>query len=170
MRRDAALWVLSVSLPGLVAWPGSATAADDELILAVAPGYGLLFGDGPRHGAGGTVSGWLGLTDTLWLSLSGSAFAFADGHPEPAGGVWEVMGGLVTALDVFRWVPYFEGQVGVVGRGDTLVPTARFGLGVDYLLSPSWFVGLVGRVRPLSEPLGTLKTTVSFRAGLRFEL
>lgn len=174
MRGHATtLWVLAVTMSGLITGHGIAAAADDELIVAVGPGYGLVVGDDETgYGASGTLSTWLGLTDGLWLGLSGGAFAFTGNHDDeaPSAVLWEVMGGLIAAFDVFRWVPYLEGQVGLVGAGDTRVPTARFGLGVDYQVTPAWFVGAVARLRPLADPLGSLNVTVGLRAGLRFEL
>lgn len=156
---------------GSLILPSAAYAASDELVVAAEPGYGLLVsGDVTQHGAGGTFSAWVGLTDTLWLGLSGGAFAFAGHRREPSVTQWETTGGLVATLDVFRWVPYIEGQLGVVGHGSELAPTVRLGLGVDYLVSPRWFVGLVARTRPLADPLGDVLMTIGLRAGLRYEL
>lgn len=151
--------------------PRSAAAADGEWVIAAEPGYALLVSDDvSQHGGGGTASGWLGLTDTLWLGISGGAFALAKSGSEPAVTPWEAMGGLVAALDVFRWIPYVEGYVGLLGQGSTLAPTLRLGLGIDYLVSPSWFVGAVLRSRPFIDPIANVETTISLRVGVRFEL
>ena len=165
MRRLAWLSVaISMFLSRVV------VAADHEVLIALEPTYGLLSSAESRHGVGGTASAWVGVSDVLWFGASAGGFTFAEARPAPAVRVWETSVGLVLALDVFRWIPFVEGHLGLVVHGNELIPTVRFGLGVDYLLTPEWFLGAVVRTRPLADPLGDVLTTVSARVGLRFDL
>lgn len=158
-------------LVGLSIGPRASWAAEDELVVSLEPGYGMLVSsDVTQHGAGGAISGWLGLTDTLWLAASMGVLTFPERAEASAATLWEAHGGVVAALDVFRWIPYLEGLIGVVGEGGRLAPTVRLGAGVDYLITREWFVGLVLRTRPFALPIGDVNTTVSLRAGIRFQL
>jgi len=147
--RATALLTLGLALGA----SGGAQAASDELILALEPGYlRLTSTDASQNAVGGSASMWLGLTDDLWLALSGGGFQTLDETEQRARFfAWEAFGGLVAALDVFQVVPYIEATAGVVGGPEGVHPTVRLGLGADYLLTPSLSVGAVARYRPLPE-------------------
>jgi hypothetical protein len=152
------------------ALPDRARAAEDEVVLALEPSYGILSGDATNHGVGGHGTAWLGITETFWLSGSGGGYVFFE-----SGGnqrlLYEALGGLVVALDVLRTIPFAEAMIGVVGSRGALVPTFRAGLGADYLLSKRTSVGVVVRYRPLGDKIasdGLL--TAELRLALRFEL
>lgn len=151
--------------------PGPASAGPDELIVAVEPGYGRLSRQvGSQNEVGGTVSAWLGLSESFWLALSGGAFqGLSDVEDRDAVLRYEAFGGLVATLDVFRVVPYLEAMLGIVGVPDEVEPTVRLGVGADYLLSPEWAVGAVLRYRPLpEEDIASAAITAQLRLGYRF--
>lgn len=149
-----------------------ASAAPDELIVAVEPGYERrVQPDGGQDGVGGSLSAWLGLTDSLWLMGSAGLFGVVrgdEGDDDPVR--YEVMGGIVGALDVFRIVPFVELGAGVVGVKSQVLPTVRLGAGLDYLLNPQWAVGAVLRYRPLpEEDLAQAAISAQLRLSFRFE-
>lgn len=152
-------------------WGATGHAAEEELILAVEPGWGLLSGAEDHHALGGNATAWLGLTDTLWLELSaGGLRIFGDGVADRA--LVETYAGLVAALDVLRAIPFFEAALGATFTGGGgIAPGLRFGLGADYLVSRSVSVGLVLRYTTLEDELaedGLL--SANLRLGLRLEL
>ena len=161
-------------LTAALAWIGGAApaqGAEDELIVALEPGYDRLsHPDGSQHGLGGTASVWLGLSDDLWLALSGGGFHVGDAPQHDALSRWEAFGGIVAALDVFRVVPYVEAMAGIVGGPSGLHPTARLGVGADYLLTPELSLGAVLRYRPLpAEDLADAAVTAQARLAWRLE-
>ena len=165
MRRTALL--LGIALFA----PSSAQAAEDELVLALEPGYALITGDGTtRHGGFGGVSAWLGINDELWLSAGGGGGAVRSDGDRGSVSFAEVFGGVTAALDVFRTIPFFEAQLGLVTDTETLSPTVRLGLGADHFVSRTVSVGLVARVRPIHQDLGGALFTATARLAVRLEL
>lgn len=161
---------LSITLPSIassIAWAG-----EDELILAIEPGYGLLLApqgapDSVAHGGAGSIAAWLGVTDTIFLAASGgAATGFSDGPT-----IGEALGGVVLALDVLRVVPYGEALIGAIITPDSVGASYRLGLGADYLLSKTFSLGLVARYRGLADNLGGDGLfTAQLRFALRLEL
>jgi hypothetical protein len=159
--RRAALF-LSVTLPS-TAW-----AAEEELVLGIEPGYALLTTPaGAKHGGVADLSAWLGITETIALAISaGTAAGFSEQDA-----IIEALGGIVLALDVFRVIPYGEAMIGAYLANDTLAPSYRLGVGADYLISPSFAVGVVARYRGLPDMLGGDGLfTAQLRLALRIEL
>ncbi len=81
--------------------------------------------------------------------------------------------GVGYVLDVLRWVPYF-GLLGGAYRlsGGTLndalvLPGAEVAVGLDYLCSHRWTVGLAGRQHSFFTKLGTYPSYTTL--GLRLE-
>ena len=166
MRGHRAAAVATILLS--IALPSIAHAGEDELILAVEPGWALLhFTDDANHGGAAGVSAWLGVTETIWLAAStGIALGFVE-----KSAVSELLAGIVVALDVLRVVPYGEALIGAVASKETVEPSFRFGLGADYLISPAIGIGLVARYRPLTDTLGGDGLfTAQVRLSLRIEL
>lgn len=153
-----------------------ARAGEDELILALEPGYYALTAAGDRpdpgttHGVGLGASLWLGTDTPFWLSaaVGGSAQLGPDEMSAPI----EVLVGIVYALDVFTVIPYLEAHAGLMipaaGDGD-LHASARFGLGFDYLVSRTMSVGAVARIRPVAAPLGDALISGHIRWAVRLE-
>ncbi|MCK6548204.1 hypothetical protein L6R52_20310 [Myxococcota bacterium] len=148
--------------------PRPAAAAEEELVLALEPGWALTSAADARHGASADLSAWLGVTEVLWLSASAGAHHLP---ADPSQSLWELYAGLVAALDVLRTIPFFEAQLGVTADGGTLAPGIRVGLGADYLISPTVSVGAVVRWRTLADELGADGLlTAQVRLALRIEL
>ena len=149
-----------------VALPTSASAADDEWILALEPAWGLYDAQETHHGVGGQLSGWLGVTDAVWAFASVGGL-YLPGAEDP---VLEAGGGVVLALDVYRTIPFIEVAAGLNVLGDRYAPLLRLGVGADYLVTPSVSLGAVVRYRPL---FGTLEreglVSVGVRLGWRGE-
>ncbi|MEQ8274303.1 MAG: hypothetical protein RMA76_44390 [Deltaproteobacteria bacterium] len=149
----------------------TANAAEDELVLAVEPGWALLTTDPvEQHGGGGGLSAWLGLNDELWLALSAGASAVPARDPLPSAVLYEAFGGIVAALDVFSTIPFLEAQAGFVATKDAVSPTIRFGVGADYFITRTITVGAVVRVRPVDEAIGGTLVSAGARLALRLEL
>lgn len=169
-RSQAALGLPALLAAAAVAAGGTAEAAEDEVVIALEPTYGLLAGGPVASGVGAGASAWVGVTDTFWLSASGAGTEhFGAGGARR--GLYEVFGGLVAALDVLRTIPFAEVDAGIVGTGRNAVLTVRGGLGADYLWTPALSIGGVIRYRPLSSPVssdGLL--TIQARLALRFDL
>lgn len=162
----AAVVFLSITLPSIA--PSIAWAGEDELILAIEPGYALLsVPEATEHGGFGSIAAWLGVTDTIFLAATGGVAAgFSDGPT-----IGEALGGVVLALDVLRVVPYGEAMIGAIITPDSLGASYRLGLGADYLLSKTFSLGLVARYRGLSDNLGGDGLfTAQLRLALRIEL
>ena len=175
MRRIA---VAAAGIVSLVL-ADTAFAGEDEVIVAAEAGYAALLDDASGspnsgratgHGFAAGASVWLGTDGPLWVSTSLSGIG-AFGGVEDRGGI-EALLGLVYAFDVFKAVPYLEAEAGLIAAltGDrSVVATARFGLGVDYLFTRTMSLGLVGRVRPVGRPLGDALITGQIRWTVRLE-
>lgn len=148
-----------------------ARAASDELVLLVEPGYERLSRQlESQNAVGATATGWIGLTDSLWLSISGGAFQTLNEESDRETFLrWEAFGGVAAALDVFRVVPHLEVLGGVVGARGKVFPTVRVGVGADYLFTPEWSAGVALRFRPLpEEDIATSAISAQLRIGYRF--
>lgn len=140
-RAVAFFWAAAASSP--------AAAAPGEWRVAAEAGPWWTAGERARAGVLGGATAWYGLGEFVWATGS-----VQSGWVEaPAQALVEAQVGVVAALDVVRWVPYGELTVGVTGRADAvdIVPAPRLGLGVDFLLDPTWAVGAVVRGRPLFD-------------------
>ena len=160
--RGRAVLFLSITLPS------TALAAEDELVLGLEPGYALLTtSEGSKHGGTVNLSAWLGITETLALAVTaGGSSGFSERDT-----IYEALGGVILALDVFRVIPYGEALVGAFLTKDALAPSYRLGVGADYLISPSLAIGLVARYRGLPDALGGDGVfTAQIRLALRIEL
>ena len=82
---------------------------------------------------------------------------------------FELLGGIVYAFDVFAAIPFAEALGGFVTGTGGVQPTARLGLGVDYLVTRTVSIGIVGRYRPIAEPLGNALMTAQLRLAVRLE-
>ncbi len=170
MRSGRRRWrgVLGAGLVGfLVTVPWAASAGEDEAIIAVEPSYAILNrADGVAHGIGVSASAWLGTDSSFWLAAStGTSGHF--GREQPLN--FELLGGVVYAFDVFTAIPFAEAYGGVIiGEGGPQ-PTARFGLGADYLVMRTVSLGLVARYRPIAHPLGNALITAQIRLAVRLE-
>ncbi|MFT3921767.1 MAG: hypothetical protein QM778_04470 [Myxococcales bacterium] len=140
------------------AWSGSARAYEDQASLDLAVGGALTAGaetlarGGPEVSAGGA----LGLSDLFFLRAQGGYLPlFGDGKAQQVG---RVRLEAAYLLDVLRVVPFFG-----VGANLWLYrsklddafearPGAHILLGLDYLWSRSWSVGLDVRIGIILEP------------------
>lgn len=159
-----AIWAGIVAV--LVACPSGAAAAPKEWRLALDAGPLLLAG-GPQTQPGATfgLTAWYGLSEVAWLEGSVQT-GFAT---EPEGGVLDAQLGVVAAFDVLRWVPFGELTVGVSGRTEALVPAPRLGLGIEYLLDPTWSLGAVARGQPLiAQDYAALALSLHLQVAARF--
>jgi opacity protein-like surface antigen len=146
--------------------PLRARAEFKEWTFSAFPAYAVTYVDSrsPSGGGGGLEVGF-GVTEALTLKASG----FLSWHPAAATkmtaagtlGEFATMLGLSYSLDVIRLVPTFDVAIGVLGiRGSAgFADTAKsnavvasstafgigLGLGVDYLLTRHWSVGVVVR-------------------------
>jgi hypothetical protein len=162
---------LGLSL-ALTAFATPVFAAEDEVVVALEPSYGLLAGIGDAgtsdHGAGGHGVMWLGISETLWLQATGGGYIFDESGTRRL--LYEALGGVVAALDVLRTIPFAEASIGVVGSRGVVAPTFRAGVGADYLVSKNTSIGIAIRYRPVSNIASDGLITVDLRLGLRFEL
>lgn len=162
---------------GLVLTLGSgvARAYDEQASIDMALGYALLADESPSlHGAALDLGASVGLSEAIVARSTLGYAAYVDRHDIAQLGRLRLEG--IYLLDVLRFVPF-------VGLGATLTtnPDAsarlplRVGghvvLGVDYLLSRSWTLGLDVRSALLVEGRGERlnATDVSLRISRMFE-
>jgi hypothetical protein len=150
------------------AWPAEARAAGaDEWQLLARAGYATVNAGGRRPGGGLMgLEGQYGLDDAFAarLSLESSWHPVSnEGAPRSEGLVRasSLTGGITYALDVMRLVPVFELGVGLLDVGGEGVPRRRdlgiaLGIGADYLLSPTWSLGIGVRYQHFPIELGQL--------------
>jgi hypothetical protein len=154
-------------LLAIVCRPSPARADQDELLLALEPGFGSIErGDVRSNGGGGGVSMSLGLTHAAWLTARASGYGFENGRPT----LFEAVGGVTAALDVLRIVPFIEALAGIDTRQGRVDAVLSLGLGFDYLVSQHFSVGLVGHYRPLFGQGDESFLTVAARIAVRLEL
>lgn len=146
--------------------PLGARAEYKEWSFSAFPAYAVTYVDSraPSGGGGGLEVGF-GITEALTLKASG----FLSWHPVAATkmtaagtiGEFASMVGLSYSLDVIRLVPTLDVAIGLVGvrgsagfadsaRSNAVVASSTafgigVGLGLDYLLTRHWSVGLVVR-------------------------
>lgn len=159
------------ALAALAALPSAAWADAGEWLLLAEPTLDVYRGpvdgqDTAAVGGGGSAAAWLGLSTAAWLFVSAGATVHSQGAPA----IGEALGGFALALDVLRAIPFVEVGLGAtLARGEPL-PVLRLGLGLDYLVSPSLFVGLAARYRPVFGAGSEDLWTIALRIGARGEL
>lgn len=169
-RRLQILLGLTLVLGGNV-YPIASEAAEDELIIALTPeGVGLNQLEGSSYGAGGALSAWLGLNDTFWLTGTTGHYALFPSDDAKTQWRWELTAGLVAAWDVFQIVPFVDLGLGLVGNDRSAFAAPRVSLGADYILGPTWAVGVSVGYRPLPRDLGDGLATAGLRIVQRFQL
>jgi hypothetical protein len=150
----------AASLAAIALTPARADAAEGLKSVGVQAGFsGVTGSEGQFGGYGGAVAGTFGLGDTF--ALIGNA-SFTSNQVTATGGRSLVASqaiGLRYALDVIQFVPY----VGVLAAsyeltgGGLATPQYKFGaqiaLGVDYLVSRKWLVGLELRTHALPNDI-----------------
>lgn len=150
--------------------PSSAAADEGEWVVSAEPQLGFFTGSArdasTELGAGGQASLWLGLSPAAWIFASAGGEASLGEGPS----ILEAIGGAVVALDVLRVIPFLELGAGADIVGGEVAPLLRLGVGADYLFSPSFSMGVVGRYRPLFGREGEDWVTVSLRLSFRGEL
>lgn len=138
---DAPSVLRTVVLLLALALPRLALAADGE-VAVVASAAGAWAPSSGHGEAGGGLDLLIGVDESLWLEAGLTAAGPVPGE-ELRLGVWL---GAVLMLDVLAWIPWVEVGGGWVSAAESeLVPAARLGLGVDRLLDPNWFVGVLAR-------------------------
>ena len=150
--RSAALFLVCLALAR------GAAADEKEFVLSVAPAFSFLRVDGQTAvGGGGAVDLTYGLTDAFALRATGAFTGQGIGRSDtaPAGSVLAYHAGLgVTyTIDILRVVPSLDFSVGLLGvrrptsAGDQYTNQfgVEIGLGVDYLLTRRFAIGVVVR-------------------------
>lgn len=165
---------LGIALAVAAGCPGRARAYEDQLTLGLGLGYAAVVTDGlPPHGALAQVSASIGLDD-VWTVQASLSYALHPGAEPLHVGI--VGAELIYVLDVLEVVPFFglgADAIGTVREGHAGVDAAAHViLGVDYLASRSWLVGLDVRPYVLFTRLSTdpVYITVSARISLVFDL
>jgi hypothetical protein len=143
----------------VLAFARAAGAVEQEHHLGVDLGIGMLTisdQSTPDVGAGTGVHYTYGITDqfNLVTEVRYSRVAFhgissTDPPTHPAN-AWNADVGVAYVLDVLRWVPYFGALGGAYVLdggtipGNLVLPGAELVVGLDYLLTPVWSVGVEG--------------------------
>ena len=180
LRRSASLAVVL----GVLCAAGPAAAIEHQHHLGLAPELAVLSikdKSTASVGAGAAIHYAYGLDDQWNLAFEASSAIVAahqrQDFPEaprtrPAE-VDHAVGGVGYVIDILRWVPYIEAQVGVYRlAGGTLsdslwLPGAALGLGLDYQLTRSFSAGIAVREHFLVTKLSTYPTYTTI--GLRLE-
>jgi hypothetical protein len=174
MARDCKRFgtMLAVALLSLV---GRARAYDDQWSLDAAAGYALLVRDRwpTRQGTGVDLGASLGVSDAVVLRGT-LGYAFLS-EPQRSEHIGRFRAEGLYLLDVLKLVPFFG--VGVTlttaQHSDANVPLrpgVHLVLGVDYLLSRQWNLGVDVRSGVLFEHGDLLNATdVSLRVSRMFE-
>jgi hypothetical protein len=134
-----------------------AGAVEQEHHLGVDLGVGMLTisdQSTPDIGAGVGLHYTYGLTDQFNLisevqysRVAFNAISQADPPTHPAN-VGNADVGVAYVLDVMRWVPYFGGLAGAYVLdggtipGNLVLPGAELAVGMGYLLTPVWSLGI----------------------------
>lgn len=155
-------WLIALSAAVLAfAFAREARAVEQEHHIGVDLGLGILTVSdrstpfvGPTFGLHYTY----GITDQFNL-IAGAQYSLvapnassateSSTHTHPAN-LWNADVGVAYVLDVLRWVPYFGGLVGAYVldggtiSGNLVLPGAQVVVGLGYLLTPAWSVGVEG--------------------------
>lgn len=173
-RRAGAAAALGVALAVAAGATGRAQAYEDQLTLGLGLGYAAVVTNGlPPHGALAQVSASVGLDD-VWTVQASLSYALHPGSEPLHVGI--VGAELIYVVDVLEVVPFFglgADAIGTIHAGNAGVDAAAHAiLGVDYLASRTWLVGLDVRPYVLFTRLSTepVYITVSARASLIFDL
>ena len=157
-----------VLLAGTLAAPRGAYAEEKELVLSLQPGFAVArVGDRTAWGGGGGLDVQYGITDSLWLRVTGAYSA----HNLPAldktatsaalpGGLLSAFhagAGVTYAIDIVRLVPFFDLSIGLLGMRQPIAAASgttsktgydfgvEIGVGADYLINRRLSVGFVVR-------------------------
>ncbi|MFH2006149.1 MAG: hypothetical protein ABI333_06150 [bacterium] len=152
--RNVAALLLATTL--LLTASRPARAGEDELVVAPSLAYSVLRADGAeRHGGAVYLDIDLGLTDSWSVRWSGhySAHAVTGDNSDLLSAGALAFGALYT-IDVLKVVPYISLSVGVsalggAGQGLRWNCEMSVGIGIDYLVSRSFSVGLELRYQAL---------------------
>jgi hypothetical protein len=165
-RAERAGAVAALAL-GMALAAGVARADEGDHALSVSLSYGRYSIPDPELSANGGVLGVdyeRGVSEALWLRVSaGGGLYRGDGQTTYSG---QATVGATYALDVIKYVPYFNAGLGaiVIGGGDLDTDVAallEIGAGVDVLHSRSLSYGVVVRFESF------LEKTSFFTAGVR---
>ena len=145
-----------------------ALAGEDEMTLYLQPSAGLWLAEAVDARWGGRLGANIGLSPSLSLAIEAGGNT---GSLAPAAN-FDLQGGLVMALDLFRTVPFLEVLTGVEYGVGRFTPLLTFGLGAEYLITPSWSIGLLGRIPLLQGAPSTpaLRPQLGLRLGWRHDL
>ncbi|MSP63982.1 MAG: hypothetical protein EXR72_27300 [Myxococcales bacterium] len=135
-----------------------AAADEKELILSAQPGFSFLRIEGQTTwGGGGGIDLSYGVTDALAVRVTGALTAHSVGASANGPGgtalAWLAGVGVTYTLDILRVVPYVDFAIGLLGtrhrtaQGSVVENNAgvQIGLGVDYLVTRRFAVGVVVR-------------------------
>lgn len=156
MRRFIALLAAVLVL----AFARGAGAVEQEHHLGVDLGFSILTisdTSTPDIGPGVGLHYTYGITDQINL-IAGVQYSLVALHASPTdppththpANLWNGDVGVAYVLDVLRWVPYFGGLAGAYVLdggtipGSLVLPGAQVVVGLDYLLTPAWSVGVEG--------------------------
>ena len=173
-KRAGAAAALGIALSVAGGSSGGALAYEGQLTLGLGLGYAAVVTEGlPPHGALAQVSASVGLDD-VWTVQASVSYALHPGADPLHVGI--VGAELIYVLDVLEVVPFFglgADAIGTVHQGRAGADAAAHAiLGVDYLLSRTWLIGLDVRPYVLFTRLSTdpVYITISARASLIFDL
>jgi len=170
MRASRALRFLPALALAVLAWaaPREASAYERQWHSGASFGYALTTDDAALSGFAAGLHLAYGVDDAWNVLAEGSFAHFGDVQ------VFQASAGAAYVLDVLEWVPY----VGVMGGGELVhlrtdgcgneCDAMRFGLtvpvGLDYIVSRDFAVGVAGRVHLLLGDGATGYVTVGARA------
>jgi opacity protein-like surface antigen len=137
----------------LVSLPAEASAFDGLWHAGIDAGYALgAFPDAAVNGFGGGLHLAYGISDAFNLRLNADVSAFD--LPEPATSALIYAGALGAeySLDVLDWVLYVgalagPANVAIQDGADLWQMTVQVPLGLSWMFSPNWAVGIEGQYR-----------------------
>jgi hypothetical protein len=176
--RLAAVAAAAALLAGTLAAPPVARAYEEQVSLGFTIGYANLPtapDEAPRHGVNGGLRTTYGLGDTWSLEARLEHAFFPDAHAPTHFSRLSI--GATYALDVLRVVPFFGFGVGGalgVSDGHAAGDLVLYGaIGLDYLVSRRWLVGIDARVEILPvrniDPVDLVAITAGLRAGILWD-
>ena len=166
----------------VIAFGGVALADEKEVIVAVEPAFALMHvNSSTAWGGGAGLDLSYGVTDAVAIratgAFTGHSLEATTGGPAGTLLAWHAGLGLTYTIDIVRVVPYIDFAVGVMGTerpapaGATVTNNqlgVEIGVGVDYLISRRWAVGVVVRYHAFLTALSDIP--VYFYAGPRIAM